>query len=370
LLTLTAKIKICPSADEQMLLRDTMKAYSAACNFVSAHIFLTRDLSLVNISKDLYSHIRAKFALRSQMAQSAIKTVIASYKTILENQKEWIQPYFKKPQCDLVWNRDYSLRKGQFSVNTLMGRKKVDYKVNGMRQYFDGTWSFGTAKLVHKHGKWFLHIPMSKEIENVSDSDIENIVGIDLGINFIAASYDSGGKTKFFKGRPAKQHRAECLKTRKELQMRRTPRSRHRLKAIGARENRWMQDVNHCVSKALVESNPKNTLLVIEDLTGIRAATERVALKYRYVSVSWAFYDLRKKLEYKALKYGSKVIAVDPAYTSQTCPKCEHAEKKNRNSKKHIFKCKDCGYTSNDDRAAAMNLYNMGIKYLSAVASE
>jgi IS605 OrfB family transposase len=304
------------------------------------------------------------------MAQSAIKTVIAKYKTIFENQEEWIQPYFRKPQYDLVWNRDYSLHNGLFSVNTLIGRKKVTFKTDAMEQYFDGSWSFGTAKLVYKQNKWFLHIPMSKEIENFSDSNMDRVVGMDTGINFLAVSYDSDGKSQFYTGKPVKHHRAECIKTRKELQRRGTPRSRHRLKMIGSRENRWMQDVNHCVSKALVESNPKNTLFVIEDLTGIRTATERVSLKRRSVTVSWAFYDLRKKLEYKALKYGSKVIAVDPKYTSQACPKCGHTEKQNRDKKHHVFKCKHCGYRSNDDRIGAMNLYNKGIEYLRTVAGE
>ena len=36
------------------------------------------------------------------MAQSVLKTVIARYKTILENQNEWMKPSFKKPQYDLV----------------------------------------------------------------------------------------------------------------------------------------------------------------------------------------------------------------------------------------------------------------------------
>ena len=58
--------------------------------------------------------------------------------------------------------------------------------------------------------------------------------------------------------------------------MRQTPSSRRRLKAIGQRENRWMQNVNHCVSKALVEQNPRHTLFVLEELSGVRNATERV----------------------------------------------------------------------------------------------
>lgn len=139
---------------------------------------------------------------------------------------------------------------------------------------------------------------------------------------------------------------------------------------MGSRENRWMNDVNHCVSKALVTKNPSKTLFVIEDLTGIRTATERVRRKDRYETVSWAFYDLRCKLEYKALKYGPVTIAVDPAYTSQYCPKCGHIEASNRNKKKHIFQCKKCGYSSNDDRIGSMNLHRKGIEYLCAVTPE
>ena len=86
--------------------------------------------------------------------------------------------------------------------------------------------------------------------------------------------------------------------------------------------------------------------------------------KNRYVSVSWSFYDLEQKLKYKAALNESSVITVDPRYTSQTCPVCGHTEKSNRDKKKHIFCCKSCGYTSNDDRIGAMNLYRMGINYL------
>ncbi len=125
-----------------------------------------------------------------------------------------------------------------------------------------------------------------------------------------------------------------------------------------------MQDVNHCVSKALVVNNPAHTLFILEDLSGIRHATERVKTKHRYVSVSWAFYDLEQKLIYKAKQNQSSVIKVNPRYTSQCCPVCGHTEKANRNKKIHLFTCKNCGYKSNDDRIGAMNLYCMGINYL------
>ena len=364
-LTVTAKIQVSVTDSHKALLNETMSIYREACNYVSDYIFQTHDLKQFSINKALYSVLRERFGLKSQMTQSVFKTVIAKYKTILENQNKWIKPSFKKPQYDLVWNRDYSLTQNRFSVNTLNGRIKLPYFDNGMEKYFDRTiYKFGTAKLVKKHGKYFLHIPVTCNIEESKISDICNVVGIDRGINFVVATYDSKHKSGFVSGKSIKQKRAKYSKLRKELQMRRTPSARRRLKAIGQRENRWMQDVNHQVSKALVVNNPKNTLFVLEDLTGVRNATERVRTKDRYVSVSWSFFDLEQKLIYKAKQNQSTVIKVDPRYTSQCCPICGHTEKANRNKKIHLFTCKHCGYKSNDDRIGAMNLYRMGISYL------
>ena len=364
-ITITAKVQIVATDTDKVLLNKTMSVYCDACNYVSDYVFRTHDLKQFSLNKILYSTLREKFSLKSQMAQSVFKTVIARCKTILENQNEWIKPSFKKPQYDLVWNRDYSLTQNCFSVNTLNGRVKLPYFAEGMSKYFyHSIYKFGTAKLVNKHGKYYLHIPVTYEVEESNISDICNVVGIDRGINFVVATYDSKHKSGFVSGKAIKQKRANYSKLRKELQMRHTPSSRRRLKAIGQRENRWMQDINHQVSKALATGNPKHTLFVLEDLTGIRNATERVKTKDRCVSVSWSFYDLEQKLIYKAKQNQSSVIKVDPRYTSQCCPACGHTEKSNRNKKIHLFTCKNCGYTSNDDRIGAMNLYRMGINYL------
>lgn len=364
-MTVTAKIQLVVSAENCELLDSTANAYRNACNFVSEYIFRTHNLKQFSLNKELYYEIREKFGLGSQMTQSVLKTVISRYKTIQTNQHEWIQPKFKIPQFDLVWNRDYSLSQNYFSVNTLNGRLKLSYYAKGMEKYFDKeTYRFGTATLVFRHKRYFLHIPVTFEVDECCDSDICNVVGIDRGINFVVATYDSKHQSGFVSGKVIKQKRGHYKNLRKQLQQVGTPSSRRRLKAIGQRENRWMQDVNHCVSKALVENNPKHTLFVLEDLSGVRSATEKIRVKDRYVSVSWSFYDLEQKLIYKAMQRQDKVIKVNPAYTSQCCPVCGHTEKANRNKKIHLFCCQNCGYKSNDDRIGAMNLYRMGIDYL------
>ena len=372
--TVTAKLQILVNPSDKQILCDTMKAYSDACNYVSEYIYKTHNLSRYSVQEDTYYQVREVYGLRSQMAVSCVRTVIAKYKTILKNQKEWIKPVFRLPHLDLVWNRDYSLntKKDLFSINTLEGRIKVPFHKKGFEQYFSDGCKFGTATLVNKHGRFYLHISVSYEISELKQHEVSNVVGIDRGIRFLAATYDSKGKSVFYDGNTVKQKRAHYKALRKQLQQVGTPSSRRRLKSIGQRENRWMNDVNHCISKALVESNPEGSLFVIEDLSGIRSATEKVFVKDRYVSVSWSYYDLEQKLSYKALNHHQLVEKVHPAYTSQTCPKCGHTEKANRNKRLHLFCCRNCGYQSNDDRIGAMNLHRMGIELLvpDAVAAE
>ncbi|MBS5909211.1 IS200/IS605 family element transposase accessory protein TnpB [Paenibacillus macerans] len=367
--TITAKIQIYVPHEHTEMLIKTTKAYRESCNYLSVIVFKTKELNQRTLNDLYYQELRSRFGLKSQMAQSVIKTVIARYKSAQVGGHDWNLVKFKLPEYDLVWNRDYSLNSNMFSLNTLDGRLKLRYEKQGMQHFFDGTWKFGTAKLVYKHKKWFLHIPMTKEFPELDFADVNHIVGIDLGMNFLATTYDSQNKTTFYPGRTVKHKRGQYKALRKQLQMRQSPSARKRLKQIGSRENRYVTDVNHQITKALVETYPKSTLFVIENLNHVRSVTEKVCVRHRYVLVSWAFHQFRQLLEYKAQRNGQRVIALDPKYTSQTCPKCGHIERANRNKKTHTFECRSCHYCSNDDRIGAMNLYRKGIEYIGTVTA-
>ncbi|MCD9021431.1 transposase [Cohnella sp. NL03-T5] len=239
LVMVTAKIKIKPTQAQAEALLETVFAYRKGCNLVSSVVFTTRQLKQPALHQITYNTLRSTIGLRSQMAQSAMKTVIARYKTNQSNGHDWTQVQFKQPEYDLVWNRDYSLSSGLFSVNTLQGRIKVPFERKVMEVYFDGSWMFGTAKLVRKHHKWFLHIPMSKQMTEPQLEEMTQIVGIDLGINFLATTYDKQGKTIFFPGRAIKRKRAKYKQMRQQLQKKQTPSARRKLKQIGQRETRW-----------------------------------------------------------------------------------------------------------------------------------
>lgn len=70
------------------------------------------------------------------------------------------------------------------------------------------------------------------------------------------------------------------------------------------------------------------------------------------------------KLEYKTRLTGqNRLILVNPAYTSQTCSKCGHCAKENRESQAD-FECVRCHARMNADLNAARNILDRGLSHL------
>ena len=272
----------------------------------------------------------------------------------------------------MVRNRDYSFVDGgkSLSINTLGKRVKVSFDFpETFEKYFDGSWKFGTAKLVSLKDNWYLHIPMTKEeTEELDISMPKHVVGIDRGLRFLCTTYDEKGKVNFFSGKEVLDKRATFNSVRAELQSKGTKSAKRVLKRISGRENRWMTDVNHRLSKTLVDMYGKNTLFVLEDLTNVSFSEETLNNRNkdgRNELRSWTFYQLEQFLEYKAKANSSDVVKVSANYTSQRCPKCGRIHKENRHHDTHEYICDSCGYRSNDDRIGAMNIYTLGTMYVS-----
>lgn len=358
---LTTHIRIYPTPEQEQALKETTQAYTRACNHVSEWVKSNQTLKQRAVHDALYYEIRQTYGLGAQMSASVIRTVIAAYKTAHATQQRWtVNPVFKRHQYKTVYRRDYSFVNEQLSLNTLDGRIRLDYRENPALPLTEG--KLGTATIHNKRGKWIMYIPI--EVKAPKPQTPQNIVGVDRGIRHLAVTHDSDDKTRFYSGAEVKNKRAHYKKLRSELQAKQTRSARKKLKSVSNRENRWMSDVNHCVSKALVTTQNRPTLFVLENLSGIRFASTKVRRKNRYLHVSWAYYQFGQFLKYKVKRAGHTVIEVDPRYTSQTCPKCAHVSKNNRKQAQHLFACQNCGYTSNDDRVAAMNLSFKGKQYL------
>lgn len=262
-LTKTIKLHIHVTPEQEMMFRKMTEHYRQACNFVSQYIFDNQfNLAYQSLNKELYCELRVLFGLKSQLAQSSIKTTMARYKTVKQqlfqkpykykdqdgNRKyipktlEWLwNPiFFKRPQADLVRNRDYSfVDNGQsLSINTLGKRTRCIFEGKHFAEYLDGSWNLGTAKLVELKGLWYLHIPVTKAVEGFQKENVRHVVGIDRGLRFLTVSYDEQGKTEFVSGRKIATKRHKFLKIRQQLQSKGTKSAKRRLKALSGRENR------------------------------------------------------------------------------------------------------------------------------------
>lgn len=365
-INITAKIQLLPTTEQQVEIDNTLIAIKDSLNYTSEIAYKNNISNKTKIQKLVYYDIRKKFGIKSQMACNICVAVGSTYSSMKSNKQNTLAVY-KNSKLTYSYNRDWNFKKDtqQVSISTLSGRIKVNYINKGLENYFDGTWQYCSAELINKDNKYYLHVVVKKTINQFEMEKTNNVIGIDVGMRQLATAIDSNDKIKFINGKNVKHKKAQFVKTRKELQKRNTASSKRRLRKIGQRENRYQNDINHCISKALVNfGKNKNTLFVLEDLKNIRLSTEKVQKRNRYYAVSWAFADLRSKIEYKVQKSGMQLIAVDPKYTSQKCPKCGHTEKKNRNKKLHLFCCKTCNYKSNDDRIGALNLRQLGIEHI------
>lgn len=126
------------------------------------------------------------------------------------------------------------------------------------------------------------------------------------------------------------------------------------VKKIRNRESRIIRNINHQVSRKLVNEVSKvKGGIVLEKLDKIRSSA-KTRRKQRYSLNSWSFYQLQQMIEYKSKKLGIPIFYVEPQYTSQRCSRCGHIENANRNG--NLFHCKNCGTVENAGVNAGFNI--------------
>jgi len=161
----------------------------------------------------------------------------------------------------------------------------------------------------------------------------------------------------------AKKHKGGVYSHR----LRRTIREIARLQA---RQARRRLDFTHKLTTDLAKNHG---LIAIEDLRvkkmtrSARGSVESPGANVRQkAGLNRAILDVapgerRRQLEYKCSKYGSTLVAVPPAGTSQTCPACGVRDPASRPGCGRAFACVHCGHQAHADAVAAQNILNRAI---------
>lgn len=376
LLTRTICIKLDVDGHEAVV-QETQRRFNEAASWIATVCWDERITNSNTAHHRVYGQTRSQFGLGAQLAVCARAKAMEAIKGVRKQEAEKLarwrrakarrQKKGKKPapppepaacpqfgpRASIRYDaRTYRLLPlDRVSLNTLEGRITARL-LPGQRQHemlCDPDWKIGGAEVLWRGGTYFLHVTQSKEAPDVTEAD--EAIGVDLGICNVAT--DSEGEQ--FTGAQVRAKRSRFVARRAALQRVGTRSAKRRLKQMSGRERRYMKNVNHTISKALIhKAVVSRKALALEDLTGIRESGT-VRREQRYERHAWAFFQLRLFLTYKAAWAGVEVRLVDPAYTSQTCSRCGYCAAANRHSQSS-FRCQRCGFSAHADFNSATNI--------------
>ena len=340
---LTTKIKLNPSPQQGYLVRSTIETSNQICNEISKLAFQKRNFNKFSLHDEIYYQVKQQFNAGSQQVVRAIGKACDAYK-----KQKYKQASFKKYGAVPYDSRMLTFApEGKYiSIWTNEQRIKIPYLCSDAQAESLRTQK-GESDLVYLNGNFYLYC--TYEITPAELSAYQRVLGVDLGINNIAATSDG----IIYSGDKLKNIRSRYQKLREKLQKKSSKSAVRLLKKRKRKESNFVRDTNHVISKLIVR-NAKGTCsaIALENLKNIRN-TSTVRRQDRSKHNSWSFLQLKQFITYKAELAGVTVIGVNPAYTSQRCFNCGLIRKANR--KGPNYKC-ECGYENHSDINGALNI--------------
>lgn len=335
---LTVKVRFFPN--HPAVLRQLGKEYVRVVNQLSEQAEQLGVFPKVT-TKDVESN------LPSAVCNQAIRDAKGVYR---KSKKLGTRPILKKPVY-FINNQNYSISENTVAFPIIVDgkTKKTTFRATPTNRDMEllSKAKLGLMRIVEKSGKWYAQI--SLEVPTI-ESNGEYMMGIDLGLKVPAVAVTSTGKTRFFgNGRQNKYIRRKYQQRRSKLGK---LKKLSAIRKLGNKEQRWIKDQNHKMSRQIVNTAMQEgvSIIKLERLENIRK-TARTSRKNAKNLHSWTFYQLQQFISYKASLVGIRVVEVNPAYTSQSCPVC--GERNQARDRK--YEC-SCGFKAHRDRVGAINI--------------
>jgi len=359
---LTVSCKLKASQSQAAKLDATLEAFGQALNWVNQNT-PEKVANAVKLQSLCYREIRARFGLSSNLAQQVCRRLAGARK--VAQQKNRPVKAFKRGFATYD-ARIFSFREKDWTVSltTVGGRERFELVIGRyQREQLAGSNPKSATLVKRKDGSYSIQICV--EAEPSPPQRTGRVLGVDLGRTDIAHTSEGGNWNGQQLNKVRDHHsRLKAVLQRKASEGTRSSRRRCRqlLQRLSGKERRFQSRqrcvaktwVNHRISKAIVSrAKATNSAIALEDLTGIRKRVNQQprSKAERRRANSWAFYQLRQFLEYKARAAGVSLILVPPAYTSQTCHRCLHIHPEQGKSYRSgkSFKCGHCGWEGDAD---------------------
>lgn len=229
-----------------------------------------------------------------------------------------------------------------------------------------------TCTIKRAGGYWFISMLVDIPVELPSlKEEVKSVVGIDVGVNQLVALSDGSFIENI---RPTTNPRtARRLAIRQRAISRKVKGSKNKAKAYQklSRNQYKLAQKRDGYNWQAASIVVKTADAIGRENLNIKAMVKRAKPKHdgkggylkngvsaksglnkAILDCGWS--DLFNKIAWLAAKSGKPVIAVDPKYSSQVCPKCGHTDKSNRSGEKFI--CTNCGYVEHADTKAAKEI--------------
>ncbi|NJE25226.1 transposase [Thermococcus sp. MV5] len=216
--------------------------------------------------------------------------------------------------------------------------------------------------------KWYAHVSLTVEEKLEGEEWVKlprkpkgNLsAGIDLGINNLMAVYVENGESFLVNGR--------LLKSIDFYWQKRVADYQSKLNKSGAKTSRKLRRMHEKAklqAKHYINSAVRGTVERLYELgvstiivgypKGIPRNSDKGKKQNFLLSHVWRFNYVIKRLKEVAEEYGIRVLVVDEAFTSQTCPLCGQRHSDGRIFR-GLFECQGEGVVMNADLVGAFNI--------------
>jgi hypothetical protein len=234
----------------------------------------------------------------------------------------------KKAHFTKLWIKVSTLNRGRRTAFPLKGNPYIKSS---------GEVSKGILARKDRSGKWRFEAVETKEHLILESEPSLRRVGVDVGLNVLAATSLGGTYGKEVKPQfDEKYSRVQAVRANRQRQG--LAENSKRLDKLEYKLTEFMKTEIGKITNKLVRRFP-TSVFVLEDLD-LRGCRGQKRFCYR---------ALAKSLQSKA-----PTEVVNPAYSSQTCPSCTDVSRRNRNG--IDFVCRQCGRRSHADVVGGINL--------------